>query len=209
VPIPPCYFIVDTLSTESVVVDCGTGPEADLSQALIGLFGCRCYGLEPTRKHFTALDRVVAATANRFTYVSRAVAVGSRQLTFYESTTNRSGSVLSDHVNVRRDETLRYEVETVTIDGLFNLLGIQRIDLLKVDIEGAEYEVLSAATPGALSRVGQLIVEFHDHCVPRYTTRDTRRLVRKLQSAGFLAHCRDGINFLFFRPPVLAGRSAV
>jgi len=132
--------------------------------------------------------------------VGRALAADARCVRFHESKTNVSGSILADHVNVRGDEMITYEVETVTIDELFELLGVAKIDLLKLDIEGAEYEVLAAVTTAALSRIDQLIVEFHDHCVPRYSTSDTRRLIRKLRAAGFYVHSRDGINCLFFRP---------
>jgi FkbM family methyltransferase len=155
--------------------------------------------VEPTRKHHRALDGVVEASGGRFSYVPRALALHGPRLTFHESEVNISGSILDDHVNVRRDRTLTYDVETVTIEGLFELFGLARIDLLKLDVEGAEYALLDAVAPDTLTRLGQLIVEFHDHCVPRFTPRDTRRIIRRLEHAGFAAYSADGINYLFFR----------
>jgi FkbM family methyltransferase len=195
--------MIGRLSSDSVVVDCGTGPDAELSKAMIDLFGSRCYGLEPTRRHHSALRALSELTSGRFTHLDCGVAAQNGRLVFYESLENVSGSVLADHVNVRRDETLTYEIETVGIDGLFDLLGVAWIDLLKLDIEGAEYSALASAMPQSLARIGQMIVEFHDHCVSRYWPWHTRRLMRKLRTAGFSVYSRDGINCLFFRSSML------
>jgi FkbM family methyltransferase len=200
VAIPPCYAVAVGLSPASVVVDCGTGPDADFSQAIISRFGSRCHGVEPTRKHHHALDEVVAASEGRFTYVSRALAATGPRLPFHESQTNVSGSLLDDHLNVRWDRTVTYEVETVDLEGLLELLGITQVDVLKLDVEGAEYALLSAVAPATLQRIGQLIVEFHDHCVARFSPRDTRRIIRRLERAGFTSYSVDAINYLFFRP---------
>jgi len=155
--------------------------------------------VEPTRKHHRALDGVVEASGGRFTYIPRALALQGPRLTFHESDMNVSGSILEDHVNVRRDRTITYDVETVTIDGLFELFSLARIDLLKLDVEGAEYALLDVVAPDTLMRIGQLIVEFHDHCVPRFSPRDTRRIIRRLECAGFAVYSADAINYLFFR----------
>jgi hypothetical protein len=64
-----------------------------------------------------------------------------------------------------------------TIDAIMSMIGIERIDLLKVDIEGAEAELF--ANPRAwIDRVGVLAIEFHDELQP------------DLPRAGLSAHCR-------------------
>lgn len=198
--VPPCYWVAAGLTSASVVIDCGTGPDADFSQAIIAKFGSLCHGLEPTRKHHESLDRIAAKSGGRFDYVARALAVMGPRLTFHESMSNVSGSILEDHVNVRRDLIVHYEVDTVTIDDLFALFGLERIHLLKLDIEGAEYALLEHTNRDTLERIDQLVVEFHDHCVPQLSPRDTRRIIRRLERAGFTSYSVDAINYLFFRP---------
>lgn len=51
------------------------------------------------------------------------------------------------------------EVEGLTLDRLVADRGLERIDLLKMDVEGAEEAVLS--TTGALDRIGSIVFEFH------------------------------------------------
>ncbi|HPF27733.1 MAG TPA: FkbM family methyltransferase [Steroidobacteraceae bacterium] len=56
-------------------------------------------------------------------------------------------------------------VPAIDVPGLMQLFSIQRIDVLKVDIEGAEIEVLGNSQ-GWLDCVGTLIIELHDRFRP-------------------------------------------
>jgi FkbM family methyltransferase len=53
-----------------------------------------------------------------------------------------------------------------TVDEILASSGFDRIDILKIDIEGSEKEVFSAAVDGWLGRVGVLILELHDRFKP-------------------------------------------
>jgi FkbM family methyltransferase len=46
-----------------------------------------------------------------------------------------------------------------SLDDLFSELGLERCDFLKLDVEGAEYEIVAGAT--VLDRVGRIAIEFH------------------------------------------------
>lgn len=69
-------------------------------------------------------------------------------------------------------ETIPLKVEAVGINEVLQ----SRVDLLKLDIEGMEYEVLAVAD---LSKVGQLIVEVH----PRAGKRE-EVIIKKILSQG-------------------------
>ena len=56
-------------------------------------------------------------------------------------------------------ESSSIEVTACSLDSLLDRLGVLSIDLLKIDIEGAEFEALEAFT--AMSRVQTLVGEFH------------------------------------------------
>lgn len=72
-------------------------------------------------------------------------------------------------------------VEAVTLADLIDLADARRIDLLKLDCEGAEYDILMNAAAGALSRVDRIVMEYHD-VVTEYTHAD---LVDFLEGQGF------------------------
>lgn len=64
--------------------------------------------------------------------------------------------------------TWRQRTDAVTLDTVMQTYGLDRIDLLKMDIEGSEREVLAEAGPW-IDRVDALVVELHDRKKPGCT----------------------------------------
>jgi FkbM family methyltransferase len=62
-------------------------------------------------------------------------------------------------------------------------LGHHRLDILKMDIEGAEYEVVEDLLESDI-QVSQLLIEFH-HRFSYIGTKKTRRAIQRLNEAGF------------------------
>ena len=187
------------LRAGAVVVDVGTGADANFSAALLAKFDVTCVGLEPTRRHHPALDRLVQQRSGRFRYVPVALAARAGSLQFYESTQNISGSIFTDHVNVRHDPLNDYAVEAVELAQIFEIAGADTVAVLKLDIEGAEYEVLQTAAVETLRHFEQIAVEFHHRDVLRYAFADTQAVVQRLTDAGFCSFSSDDVNFLFYR----------
>ena len=63
-----------------------------------------------------------------------------------------SGSVWTDRKN---------PIE-LTLEEIMNLYEIEKIDFLKIDIEGFEYDVLESLSPSILSRIDKISCEAHD-----------------------------------------------
>lgn len=77
-----------------------------------------------------------------------------------------------------------FEVETVTLADALRLVASERIDLVKMDIEGEELAVLSSAPASAFERVVQLTVEFHDFLDPQ-SVPEIRSVIARMESFGF------------------------
>jgi FkbM family methyltransferase len=60
----------------------------------------------------------------------------------------------------------------------------ERIDLIKMDVEGAEIGLLESASASDLASCGQLTVEFHDKRAP-FTRRDVDRVCRRMRAEGY------------------------
>lgn len=54
------------------------------------------------------------------------------------------------------------ECELRTLSSVIADLGVTSIDLLKIDVEGEEYEVLRGIDPGDWPRIRQIVAEVHD-----------------------------------------------
>ncbi len=195
--IAPSYFIRPMLDRTSIVIDCGLGNDASFSGAIVSRYGAQCHGVDPTRKHQAALSAVAAKHGGRLRLYPFALAATTGSLTFYEPIDQVSGSLFNDHVNATR--AISYTVPAMTLKDLMSHIGVASVDVLKLDIEGAEYGVLANTSEDLLAGIGQMIVEFHHHCLKVCTVSDTQRAVARLSALGYQSYSEDGINYLFFR----------
>ncbi len=96
------------------------------------------------------------------------------------------------------DRTRSYDVKAVTIQTLIKELGLKQVALLKMDLEGAEYNLLGASSQEDFQGIDQVFVEFHHHAFDKYSIEDTLSLVNKLESFGYKSFSIDNHNFLFY-----------
>jgi FkbM family methyltransferase len=85
-----------------------------------------------------------------------------------------TGPASYDHMEV-------ITVKMMSVPAILDELGWDRVDLLKLDIEGGERELL-AGNPGWLQRVGAIIGEGHKGFHGNYTVED---IAEQLRPAGF------------------------
>jgi len=100
-------------------------------------------------------------------------------------------------------------VRTTTLTALMDrYFGGEPVDLCKIDVEGAEYEIFGSSSDDSLRQIGFLLAEFHD--APR-----TPAVAARLQRLGFSEmatganHKTSGTTEVrLFRGPRAAGASA-
>lgn len=76
-----------------------------------------------------------------------------------------------------------YRLPVHRLESIQEMLGHRHIDILKMDIEGAEYDVIEDMV-NAAGNISQLLIEFH-HRFPDVGVEETRKAIRKLNRAGF------------------------
>lgn len=82
----------------------------------------------------------------------------------------------------------------MTLQTVFDRHGFETVDILKVDIEGAELEVFTQAPPDVLRRARLVIVETHDRFRP-----GSEAAVRRALAGAFEELRPKGENLLFRR----------
>lgn len=81
-------------------------------------------------------------------------------------------------------------VPSITIAELIDRYKLARIDLLKMDIEGSEWEVLHSTPPSVLNSIRRIQFEYHEVHARLGYSRD--KLFDYLRSAGYrITHCRE------------------
>ena len=193
------FIFIDKLNEKSVAIDIGCAEDADLSKLLINKYNLKCYGIDPTKKHSEELLKLQNSSNNLFEYHQYAITTKDECLTFYESNINQSGSLISNHINVTNNNITKYKVQGMSLPSLFKKLDLEKIDLLKLDIEGAEYNLLDAININDLDKVDQIFIEFHHHAIPEFSQLDTKKSVKRISSFGFKYFTFDYHNYLFFK----------
>ncbi len=82
-------------------------------------------------------------------------------------------------------------VVVTTLDALVGELGLDRLDLVKVDIEGAEARLLRGARATLAAFRPVLMLELEDRHLARFDT-TVAQVVSELETAGYVARTWDG-----------------
>jgi FkbM family methyltransferase len=119
----------------------------------------RIIAIEPDPSNFEVLQSNCAGLDN-VTPVAAAVWPRATSLTFVNPNCGKWAVSMKERVDDG------YAVRGVTIPQLIEEFSLDRIDVLKMDIEGGEKEVFSASDLSWLDLVGTLVIELHDFVRP-------------------------------------------
>jgi FkbM family methyltransferase len=145
--------------------------------------GCdRVIAFEPDPNNFRQLAENASRNPHRrIIAVSKAVGAASGETTFFNDTQaafTTGGTLLRD-LGVRRSHT-QIKVQCTTLADIFSEFGVSRCALMKLDCEGAEFDILETADPALLRRIDQIAMEVH-----QMPGRTRKGLVEHLRCCGF------------------------
>jgi len=173
------YLYPTGIAEESIVYSLGVGTDISFDLSVIHRFGVHVYAFDPTPMA-TAWIRA-QAVPERFHVQQYGVADfdGVADFGLPGDPENPSFSYRG-----RQDKDIPIvKCEVRRLRTLMEMLGHTKIDLLKMDIEGAEYEVIDDFLAEDLP-VKQLLVEFH-HRKPWIGASKTSAAVSSLTGKGF------------------------
>ncbi len=145
----------DRLGPESVCYLAGLGQDASFDLGVIERFGCAVLAFDPVPEA-SRYAGTVSAREPRFDFRPVGLWSADGTLRFYENA--EPGFVSRSATNMHG--TSEYtEAQVRAVDSLMAELGHQRVDLLKLSVEGSEYEIVDDLLAKRLP-VGVLCVEF-------------------------------------------------
>lgn len=173
------YAVVPAALHEgSVVYSFGVGQDASFDLALIERFGATVHAFDPTPRSLAWVEQQSWPPQFRFHPLGVAAADGTLTLHPPPDPSHVSFSPVA-----RKGGGEAVEVPVRTVRSLMAELGHDRVDLLKADIEGAEYEVIDDLLAHG-PRPGQLLLEFHHH-LPSIPLSRTKQAIAALRAAGY------------------------
>jgi len=172
------------LGAGSVIVDLGAN-HGGFALEMSRRFGGRYYLVEANPDLQDALRRETP-----FPVLPYAVAPKDGPVRFNIARNDEGSSILPLPETSVYDCTLDRAVEVAgrRLEAILAEIDEARIDLLKVDIEGAEIGMLATADPARLRAIGQITVEFHGDSVFGFGLhREMEETIGRLRRLGFLA----------------------
>ena len=167
------------LSPSSVVYSFGIGTDISFDLAVIERYRCRVAGFDPTPRSLTWLGQ--QSLPDLFHFYPQGLSDRATTLTFSAPPRDDFVSYTVAQGASRGGETISLPV--YPLDHFMETIGDAKIDLLKMDIEGSEYDVIDDLVAKRIFP-RQLCVEFH-HDMYGYTSDQTRKAVDRLRSAGY------------------------
>jgi FkbM family methyltransferase len=154
-------------------VDCGANV-GRFSLEMISRFGCLCYAIEAAPDTF----RKIPTTENL------------RRYNFALCATNKHITMSIDEDITRSTIKASSKQNKVAVQGrhlgefFAHEVAGRVVDLVKMDIEGAEIEVIDSLDDDLIKRVGQWTIEFHDF-MGMMSVSDVERCVARIAGLGF------------------------
>lgn len=175
------FFVCDKLlNQQSIVYSFGIGCDISFSSDLISKYGCTVYAFDPTPKSVQWVHRQPLPKGFVFTDCGISSISGLTKFFLPKNPKFVSGSIIN-HSNVSQDEFIM--VKMSALSDIAQKLKHDKIDILKIDIEGFEYEVLDSILDSGLS-IDQILIEFHYRFIPDGKEK-TIAAIKKLNNYGY------------------------
>lgn len=170
------YFCSSFISSNSTIVDLGSHL-GEFSYQISQIFKCKCHAVEayPELFNLIKVNSLIVkhnfAISDKNDYVKFSIAA------------NKEASCI-DNINCRKNSTVKsIDIMGITFQKFIKIARVSDIDLLKVDIEGAEILLFKSIEDKELAKIKQITIEFHDFKYP--IQKEVENITRRLENLGF------------------------
>lgn len=189
-----CNWTICTrgLGPHSVVYSAGVGKDISFEHALADKFGVKLILLDPSP---TGLETMELNENHRpeFEFLPIGLAGKSGVLSLAPPGNPEEGSWMMGSLGDPTIDDNRITVPCETVQDLMMRFGHNKIDLIKMDIEGAEFEVLDSILESGVE-IGQIAVEYHNAVLEGVSRDSTIGSLWKLWRRGYRIINKGGSN---------------
>lgn len=183
------------INSDSVVYAFGVGAYVDWDLQMIQQFGVQVHAFDPTPESIEWATR--QQFPSEFHFHDYGLAAFDGILNFYPPKKPGRFNYSQDLRKFNHADQSLVPGQVFRLSTILNDLGHSRIDVLKIDVEGTEFDCLPEILDSGIE-IGQLLVEIHyNH--PSRSFPEGARLLKRVTDAGF--QCFDissrGFEFAF------------
>lgn len=174
------YVQPNFLNSNSIIYSFGIGEDISFDRMLIDEHKCQVFGFDPTPKSIEWINS--QQLPSLFTFFDYGIDSNTGYVNFNlpKNKNHISGSIVN-HQNV--DESNIVSVPMKCLKDIANELGHDHIDILKMDIEGSEFEVIDNILSSSIE-IEQILIELHERFFVDGKTR-TEKLLKSLRDNGY------------------------
>ena len=173
------HVAISDIDANSIVLSFGLGEDISFDHDLIDYFDLKVYGFDPTPKSIKWIKSLVLKKNFQFREIGIANFDGTVKFYPPKNPEHVSHTIFSSCSNT--DQYIEVPVES--IGTISQKLNVHTIDIMKMDIEGAEYDVISNLKITNI-RPKQILVEFHHRFLSDGVNK-TKLAVYQLRSLGY------------------------
>jgi len=185
---------VDLLKRDSICYCVGTGEDISFDIALMQRFECKVFAFDPTPR---AIQYIQENSRNFPQYCFSPIGLWNTDSTHKFYSPSDGEHVSHSIVNLQQTND-GFEAECRKLSSIMRENQHSRLDLLKMDIEGAEYQVIDSILQDRVE-IKILCVEFHQLPQAGSSGNSLRNSMQKLIRSGFKLAAVDGNNYTLIR----------
>ena len=167
-----------SLSPEAIVYSIGIGTDISFDQSVMNQYHCKIFAFDPTPQVIQWLQQQPEMPL--FHFESIGLGAEDKMVQFFMP---ENPEHISHSAKPGNSQPLSIELPVRRLKTLMDSMSHSKIDLLKMDIEGFEYEVIQDIILNKL-KIRQLLVEFH-HGMYGFSVRESMNAIEKLRNAGY------------------------
>lgn len=181
-------YDISFLNSNSIVYSVGLGEDTSWDEGIMNRLGLHVWGFDPTPKSVSYVKMRSNLHRKEFYFTPEGLSIQKKNLTF---TKPANPNHVSMRQGVHSDGGDKIMVPVNTLENWMKKHGHSYLDILKLDIEGSEYDVIENWIKQKKFPMNQLLIEFHQ----RFFTNQKRHeaVLKGLLTNGFeIIHDKNG-----------------
>jgi FkbM family methyltransferase len=178
-------FCHKLINNKSIIYSFGVGNDISFDLELIKRFGVTVHAFDPTPKAIEWLEIQPLPTEFNFHEIGLAAYDGIAKFALPENPDHVSATILQ-----KSSLSGYFDAEVQRLKTIMQNLSHNHIDLLKIDIEGAEYDVIDEILSSGL-KITQILIEFH-HRFQNVGIEKSKNAIKNLRNAGYYVFSVSG-----------------
>lgn len=175
-------FCPDNIDKHSVIYSFGAGEDVSFDLKLIEHYHLQVQGFDPSPRSIEWVGG--QKLSEKFHFYPYGLAAIDGSITFSEPAEQNIHSLKISDMEVEGDAGLKtHKLPVHRLSTIMQNLKHDKIDILKMDIEGAEYEVIEDILEASLP-ISQILIEFH-HRFKNIGIGKTQKAISQLNNAGY------------------------